>query len=45
MNPFKRAVLWTALIAIVLLACLSVYGAFIGDERAQAFFNSLPLAV
>ena len=45
MNRFKRAVLWAALIAIILLALLSIYGAFLGAERAQAFFNSLPLAV
>ncbi len=45
MSPFKRAVLWAALIAIILLALLSIYGAFLGAERARAFFNSLPLAV
>ncbi len=45
MNRFKRAVLWAALIAIVLLVLLSIYGAFLGAERAQAFFNTLPLAV
>ncbi len=45
MNQFKRAVFWAALMAIVLLVLLSVYGAFLGAERAQAFFNSLPLAV
>ena len=45
MNRFRRAVVWAALIAVLLLALLSVYGAFLGAERAQAFFNSLPLAV
>jgi len=45
MIRFKRVVLWAALIAIVLLTVLSVYGAFLGAERARAFFNSLPLAV
>ena len=45
MNRFKRAMLWAALIAIILLVLLSIYGAFLGAERAQAFFNSLPLAV
>ncbi|MBN1362415.1 MAG: cytochrome c biogenesis protein ResB [Sedimentisphaerales bacterium] len=45
MGRFKRWVLWVALIAIVVLACLSVYGAFLGADRAQAFFNSLPLVV
>jgi hypothetical protein len=44
MNRFKRGVLWVALIAVILLALLSIYGAFMGAERAQAFFNSLPLA-
>jgi hypothetical protein len=45
MSQFKRALLWPALIAVILLALLSVYGAFLGAERARAFFNSLPLAV
>ncbi len=45
MSRFKRWVLWAALIAIVLLICFSVRGAFWGADRAQAFFNSLPLAV
>lgn len=45
MSRFKRALLWAALIAVVLLALLSVYGAFQGAEPAQAFFNSVPLAV
>jgi hypothetical protein len=30
---------------IILLLFLSIYGAFIGAERAKAFFNSVPLAV
>lgn len=45
MSRLKRSMLWGALIGVVLLAVLSIYGAFIGAERAQAFFNSLPLAV
>ena len=45
MNRFKRAVLWAVLAAIILLTVLSIYGAFIGADRAQAFFSSLPLAV
>jgi hypothetical protein len=45
MSRFQRALLWAALIAIVLLALLSIYGAFLGAEPAQAFFNSVPLAV
>jgi hypothetical protein len=45
MSQFRRALLWAALIAVILLALLSVYGAFLGAERARVFFNSLPLAV
>lgn len=45
MNRFRRAVLWAVLAAIVLLTGLSIYGAFIGADRAQGFFTSLPLAV
>jgi len=45
MSRLRRAVLWAALIAIVLLTVLSIYGAFLGAERAQAFFNSLPVTV
>ena len=45
MNNFRREVLWTALLLIVLLTILSIYGAFIGAERAQEFFNRVPLAV
>lgn len=37
--------LWAGLIFIVLLAILSVFGAFLGAEPAQQFFNSIPLAV
>ncbi len=45
MDRFKRSVLWAALSAIILLIGLSIYGAFLGAERAQSFFNTLPLAV
>ncbi|MCU0916004.1 MAG: cytochrome c biogenesis protein ResB [Planctomycetes bacterium] len=45
MGRFRRSVLWAALLAILLLTGLSIYSAFLGPERAQAFFNSLPLAV
>jgi hypothetical protein len=45
MSKFRRAVLWAALVFIILLIALSIYGAFLGAERAKAFFNSLPLAV
>jgi len=43
MSRFKRFVLWAALVAIVVLTAMSIYGAFIGADRAQAFFNSVPL--
>ncbi len=45
MNRLKRPVLWAALITIILLVCFSIYGAFLGADRAQAFFNSLPMTV
>jgi len=45
MSRFRRAILWAALIAILLLTLLSIRGAFLGADRAQAFFNSLPLVV
>jgi len=41
----RRYLLWAGLICIVILAFLSVYGAFIGADKAQQFFNSMPLAV
>ncbi len=45
MNRLKRPVLWVALIAIILLTGFSIYGAFLGADRAKAFFNSIPLGV
>ncbi|MBM4024658.1 MAG: cytochrome c biogenesis protein ResB [Planctomycetes bacterium] len=45
MSRFQRGVLWATLLAIILLTLLSIYGAFLGAARAQALFNSLPLAV
>ncbi len=45
MNRLKRLVMWAALIAIILLAGFSIYGAFLGANRAKAFFNSIPLGV
>jgi len=45
MRQIKRAFMWLALVVIILLTVLSIYGAFIGAERSQAFFNSVPLAV
>ncbi len=45
MSKFRSAMMWTALTLIILLIFLSIYGAFVGAERAKSFFNSLPLAV
>ena len=45
MKKFSRSIMWMALLVIGLLTILSVFGAFIGAERAQIFFNSLPLSV
>jgi hypothetical protein len=45
MNRLKRPLLWAALLAIILLTVLSIYGAFLGADRAQVFFNSLPATV
>jgi len=45
MNKFRRVVMWVGLALIILLLFLSVYGAFIGAERAQSFINRLPLMV
>jgi len=45
MNKFRRAVMWVGLALIILLVFLSIYGAFIGAERAKSFVNRLPLVV
>lgn len=45
MNKLRREIMWAALVLIVVLTVLSVYGAFIGADRAQAFFNSTPSVV
>ena len=37
--------MWAALVLIIVLTVMSIYGAFIGAERAQAFFNSVPSVV
>ena len=44
-NKLRRAIMWGALGLIILLIFLSIYGAFIGPDRAKEFFNSVPLAV
>jgi hypothetical protein len=45
MNRFRQIVLWIALALIILLIVLSIYGAFIGADKARNFFNSPPLAI
>lgn len=45
MEKVKWFVLWLSLGLIVLLTVLSIYGAFLGTDRAQAFFNSIPLTI
>jgi len=37
--------MWAALVLIIVLTVLSIYGAFIGADRAKMFFNSTPSAV
>jgi len=37
--------MWAGLALIILLTVFSIYGAFIGAERAEQFFNLPPLAV
>ncbi len=44
-KKFRRAVMWSALTLIILLIFLSIYGAFLGAERAQKLINTLPLTV
>ena len=41
----KWFVLWLTLALIILLTVLSIFGAFLGADRAKIFFNSIPLAV
>ncbi|MHC4170464.1 MAG: hypothetical protein ACYSWQ_26275, partial [Planctomycetota bacterium] len=45
MNKFRREIMWAALVLIILLTAMSIYGAFIGADRAQMFFNSTPAVV
>jgi hypothetical protein len=45
MKNMKREVLWGTLTLIFLLTAFSVYGAFLGADRAKIFFNSIPMAV
>jgi hypothetical protein len=45
MNKFRRELMWAALGLLVVLTFLSIYGAFIGADRAKMFFNSTPAVV
>jgi len=45
MYKYRRTIIWLALVLIIVLTVLSIYGAFIGAERAQQFFNRPPLVV
>jgi cytochrome c biogenesis protein ResB len=44
MANFKRIIIWMSLAIIIALAIFSIYGAFLGAEKASIFFNSPPLA-
>jgi len=44
MRKVNRALMWAALFLILVLFVFSVAGAFVGAQRAQRFFNSLPLS-
>ena len=41
----RRLLLWAGLVTIVALVFFSIYGAFLGAERAGNFFNTMPLTV
>ena len=43
MLKLRNILMWLTLTLIVILTILSIYGAFIGAEKAQVFFNCLPL--
>lgn len=45
MNKLKRIILWAALALITSFIFLSIYGAFLGADRAKGFFNSIPLSI
>ncbi|AQT68871.1 ResB-like family protein [Anaerohalosphaera lusitana] len=44
MSKLRQIIFWLVLTVIAVLIGCSVYGAFIGADRAEIFFNSLPLA-
>jgi hypothetical protein len=45
MHKYRRTIMWVGLALIIVLIVLSIYGAFIGAERAEQFFNQPPLVV
>jgi len=45
MNKLHYSILWAPLIVIILLIFFSVYGAFLGSDRAGDFFSSPVLMV
>ena len=45
MAKLRRLLMWATLFLIVVLTICSIYGAFIGADRAKGFFNSPLLAV
>jgi len=45
MAKIRQSIMWLTLNLLILLAALSIYGAFLGAEKARTFFNSPPLAV
>ncbi|MFC1653106.1 cytochrome c biogenesis protein ResB [Planctomycetota bacterium] len=45
MAKLRRFLMWVTMFLIVALTIFSIFGAFIGADRAQVFFNTPPLAV
>ena len=45
MHKYRRTIMWVGLLLIIVLIALSIYGAFIGAERAEQLFNQPPLVV
>lgn len=45
MQNYRRTIIWLGLVLIIVLIVLSIYGAFIGAEQAEQFFNRPPLVV
>ncbi len=45
MDNFRRQIMLAVMILIIMLILFSIFGAFLGAQRAQAFFNSAPISV